>query len=119
MTHNDSSQFAVSLPHHKLDVYRLSLELVALIHNINIGSIKDRARAREASASCARNIAEGAGRTSAADKARVYGIARGECVEAIACVEVAFARGRCRACDLARVVALGGRISAMLARLIK
>lgn len=115
----DSVSYKVSLPHHRLDVYGLALEFVRLIHSIRIGTAKDRSQAREASASCARNIAEASGRPSAADRSRVFGIARGECIEAIASVEIAEAAGQCAPSDVARVLALGGRVSAMLSRLIK
>ncbi len=54
---------------------------------------------------------------SRADKARVYGIARGECGEAVACVELSGAKGGTAEADVVRVVALGSRVSAMLYRL--
>jgi four helix bundle protein len=114
MTHDN---FAVSLPHHRLHVWQLALELVRLVRSVEIGDADNRAQAREAASSCARNIAEGAGRQSRRDKARVYGIARGEAVECVAAVEIAGALGACAAADVARVVTLGGRVSAMLSRL--
>jgi len=108
----------ISLPHHRLEVYRLALDLVRLVASIRIGDAKCREEARKSAASAARNIAEGAGRWSAADKSRVYAIARGECVECIASVEIAGALGQCAIEDVARVTELGGRVSAMLSRLV-
>ena len=95
----------------------MALELVRLVHGIRIADAEDRRQARSAASSCARNISEGAARTSRGDKARVYGIARGECGEAVACVELSGAKGGTAEEDVARVVSLGSRVSAMLYRL--
>ncbi len=106
-----------SLPHHRLQVWQLALELVLLVHRIRIADAKDRQQAREAVSSCARNIAEGAARRSRADKARVYAIARGECGEAVASVELSGVKGGTADADVERVVELGSRVSAILYRL--
>ena len=106
-----------SLPHHRLQAWQLAQELVRLVYRIRIGDAEDRKQARSAASGCARNTAEGAGRVSRADKARVYGIARGECGECVANVELAAAKGACAERDVAAVVALGSRLSAMLYRL--
>ena len=106
-----------SLPHHRLEVWQLALELVRLVHQIRISDAEDRQQARKAASSCARNIAEGAARRSRADKARVYAIARGECGEAVASVELSGVKGSTPEADVQRVVALGSRVSAMLYRL--
>jgi four helix bundle protein len=107
----------VSLPHHTLHVWNLAIELVRLVRDTRIDDADNRAQAREAASSCARNIAEGAARSGARDKARVYAIARGEAVECVAAVEIAGALGACGEQDVARIVELGGRVSAMLSRL--
>ena len=107
----------VSLPHHSLQVWHLSMELVRLVGSITVRDIDNRNQAREAASSCARNIAEGAARSGARDKARVYAIARGEAVECVAAIEIAGAMGACASDDVARVIELGGRVSAMLSRL--
>ena len=106
-----------SLPHHRLQVWHCALELVRLVHRIRIADAEDRRQARAAASSCARNVAEGAARTSRADKGRVYGIARGECGEAVACVELSGAKGGTVVEDVQLVVELGSRVSAMLYRL--
>jgi four helix bundle protein len=108
-----------SLPHHRLQAWHVALELVRLVHSVRIGDSEDRNQARKAASACARNVAEGAARTSRADKARVYGIARGECGEAVASVELAGAKGACGAADVAAVLDLGSHLSAMLYRLTR
>jgi four helix bundle protein len=108
-----------TLPHHRLEAWHVALELVRLVHSLRVGDAADRDQARKAASACARNVAEGAARTSRGDKARVYGIARGEYGECVACVELAGAKGACRTEDVAAVVELGGRLSAMLYRLAR
>ena len=106
-----------SLPHHRLDAWHVAIDLVMLVQRTRIGDALDRQEARKAAAACARNVAEGAARVSRGDKARVYAIARGECGECVASVELAGARGACASADVAAVVAVGSRLSAMLYRL--
>ena len=65
------------------------------------------------------NIAEGAGRTTRADKARAFTIARGECVEAAAAIEIAALLGDASAEDARRVAVLADRVVAMLTGLIR
>ena len=113
----DGSQPPQSLPHHRLEVWHLSLELVKLVHRIQIGDADFRAEARSSVKGCISNIAEGAGRRSRADKQRVYAIARGEVGECISAIESAGAIGACAAQDVAAATQLGGRIAAMLWRL--
>ena len=66
----------------------------------------------------AANCAEGAGRVSRADKARAFTVARGECVEAAAAIEIAALLGDASAEDAHRVAVLADRVVAMLTRLI-
>ncbi len=54
-----------------MQVWHLSMELVRLVGGITVRDIDNRNQAREAASSCARNIAEGAARSGARDKARV------------------------------------------------
>jgi four helix bundle protein len=65
------------------------------------------------------NIAEGAARRSRADQARVWGIARGEVVEAVAAVEIAASCGDTSQTHVDACVALGRRVYALLTRLIR
>ena len=80
---------------------------------------EQRTQARSAAKSCARNVAEAAGRWSAADKSRVYAIARGELCEAVAAVEIAEALGSCAADEVAKVQTLGKRLCDVLSRLVR
>ncbi|HEY2514570.1 MAG TPA: four helix bundle protein [Polyangiaceae bacterium] len=107
-----------SLPHHKLIAYQVALEFLRVVHQTRIQDAEQRAQARKSAKSVVRNIAEGAGRWSRADKARVYAIARGELCEACAAVEIAVAIGCASSGDLAAVQALGKRLSDLLGRLI-
>ncbi len=93
------------------------MQLVRLVRGIEIGDAECRSQARAAAMSCARNIAEAAGRRSGADKRRVFSIARGEVGECVGAVETAQAIGACGQGETQAVVTLGSRISAMLWRL--
>ena len=73
---------------------------------------------RSAKSACL-NCAEGAGRVSRADKARAFAVARAECVEAAAAVEIAAACGDCAAGPAREVVVLADRLVAMLTRLCR
>jgi len=96
-----------TLPHENLIAYQVARELVVLVRDAKIADAKLRDQALRAATSACLNVAEGAGRTSAADKARVYGIARGEGCEAVAAVDVAAAAGWCTA-DAARAATACG-----------
>ena len=106
------------LPHHKLTAYQLALDLLRQVHAASIHDAEQRQQARASAKSAARNIAEGAGRWSRADKARVYAIARGEACEACAAVEIAQAIGAASAADVAAVQARAKRLCDVLSRLI-
>ena len=80
------------LDHEKLDVYRLSVELLALTLRILDGIPKPRRELRSqlerAAMSVPLNIAEGTGKPSPPDRARYYGIARGSALECGAILDV-------------------------------
>lgn len=103
-----------SLPHHRLFAWQLAIELAQLVTSIRIGDADNRKQARDAASSCGRNIAEAAAKGSAADARRVFAIARAECVECVAAVEIAGAIRTCNPTDVERVIALGARLSAVL-----
>ena len=75
-------------------------------------------RLRAAKSACL-NAAEGAGRVSRADKARVFGIARAEAGEAAAAVEIAVAAGDADEGALEAVLASADRFIAMMTGLIR
>src|SRR5882757_9663476 len=90
---------ALLLPHHKLIAYGVAVELLLAVKAANIRDAKLRDEAVRAAKGTCLNCAEGAGRVSRADKARVFAIARGEAAE--------------------RCVVIGNRVVALLTGLIR
>src|SRR5919204_6563915 len=82
-----------SLPQHRLIAYGVARDLVVAVVAARIRDSGLRDQALRAATSAVLNTAEGAGRVSAADKARAFAIARGEASEAAAAVDVAALRG--------------------------
>lgn len=80
------------LTFHKLAAYQYAIELLKLVleivRDIPRGHASDVDQLRRSAKSIARNIAEGAGRWSPADKVKHYGIARGEAVESACSLDV-------------------------------
>jgi four helix bundle protein len=108
-----------SLPHHRLIAYTVAVELLTEVQRAMIRDAELRKQALRAAKSACMNCAEGAGRVSRADKARVFGIARGEAVEAAAAVEIAAAAGDAAEEAAQRCVALADRLVALLTGLIR
>ena len=83
------------LEHEKLDVYTVALELharaCALLPGRTARVLRD--QLERASLGIVLNIAEGAGRRSAADKRRFYEMARGSATETAAITDVLRVRG--------------------------
>jgi four helix bundle protein len=75
----------------KLDVYQRSIEFLAFARRL-LGGAGDTAtfvdQLRRSAQSSPQNIAEGAGKTGRADKARYYAIARGSAMESAAHLDV-------------------------------
>ena len=107
--------------HHQLDVYGVALEVVVaarrLSERIPRGHRTLADHLLRAASSTVLLIAEGAHRRSAGDKRQRYSIARGECGEVAAAVEVAAALGLVDTSETAEVLEKAGRVSAMLLRL--
>jgi four helix bundle protein len=116
--HRQQHSLGSALPHHRLVVYRKSLELLAAIRAAQIRDAKLRDEALRAAKGTCLNIAEGAGRVTRADKARAYAIARGECVECVAAVEIAATAGDARPDAVAAVLSCGNEVYLMLGALI-
>jgi four helix bundle protein len=114
----DGNNFA-PFPHHKLLAYEVALEFVRLIHATHLSDAEMRKHGRSSAGSCARNLAEGAGRRSRADKRRCYSIAHGELCEAVSAVEIDRALGGCPAAELQAVYQLGSRLNAMVVSLTR
>jgi four helix bundle protein len=118
MSHQHHS-LGSSLPHHRLVVYRKALELLAAVRAAQVADAKLRDEALRAAKGTCLNIAEAAGRVTRADKARAYAIARGECVECVAAVEIAVAAGDAASEALSTVVDCGNEVYLMLGGLIR
>jgi four helix bundle protein len=84
-----------SLPHERLMAYQEARKLLSCVREAAISERKLRDQALRAAMSTCLNIAEAAGRVAAADKARVYAIARGEACEAGSALDIAQAAGVC------------------------
>ena len=117
MAANDPLPFA--LDHERLEVYRVALELHvlagSLVRGRGFGVLRD--QIERASLGIVLNIAEGAGRRSAADKRRFFEIARGSATETGAALHVLWLRkiGDPRGIREARSLAI--RVTQMLTRL--
>jgi four helix bundle protein len=107
------------LPHHKLQAFGVAMQLLEAVRAAGIRDAHLRDQAMRAAKSAALNAAEGAGRVSRADKARVFAIARAEAVEAAAAVEIAVAAGDAAQASLEAVLAPADRFVAMMTRLIR
>ena len=110
-------------PHEKLDCYRLATEVVE-----GVAKARDRLHGLpgEAGPQLIRaavriklGIAEAAGRQSMRDRARVFGIARGEACEAAAALEVAKLFGALSAAEAAGLRQRLVRVAQMLTRLAR
>jgi four helix bundle protein len=107
------------LPHHRLRAYGVAVELYRAVRGARIKDRVLRDQALRAAKSACANTAEGAGRVLRADKARCYGIARAEAVEAVALCEIAAEGGDAQAGAVALVVARGNHLYAMLSALVR
>lgn len=104
----------IPLPHEKLLAYQLALELLKQVQGMSIVDARLRDQILRAAESVCLNIAEGVGRVSDADKKRVYAIARGECCETAAAIDVARAAGDCDSAHGRAARDTAGRVYALL-----
>ena len=106
---------------HGPDVLRTARQLVVLVHKSTSlfprGHASLRDQLRRSAQSVYLNVAEAAGRRTLGDKRRAYDIARGECLEAMAAIDLAGLLGLMHPSDVARGFDLTDRTSAMLYRL--
>ena len=105
--------------HHKLLASGAAVELLQAVRAANIRDAKLRDEAMRSAKSACLNCAEGAGRVSRADKARAFAIARGECVEAAAAVEIAALSGDADPDAAQRCVILADRVVRLLTGFIR
>ena len=112
----------VMLSFQKLDVYQRAIEFLVLAHRVRNQMPKGHAdladQLRRAAQSIPQNIAEGAGRTSKADKAKYYTNARGSAMESAAHLDVMRVEELIVAEHYARGTELLERVVAMLTKLI-
>jgi four helix bundle protein len=106
-----------ALPHHRLRAYGAAVELLVAVRAAKVRDAGLRDQALRSAKSACLNVAEGAGRVSRADKARVFAIARAEAGEAAAAVEIAALSGDAE--DAAPVLAAANAVVAMLTGLIR
>ncbi len=109
----------IRLPHHRLLAYGVAIELLRAVRAAKVRDAGLRDQAMRAAKSACLNAAEGAGRVSRADKARVFGIARAEAGEAAAAVEIAVEAGDAEAAALGPVLENANRFIAMMTGLIR
>ncbi|MGH7437160.1 MAG: four helix bundle protein [Polyangiaceae bacterium] len=107
----------IRLPHHRLLAYGVAIELLRAVRGAKVRDAGLRDQAMRAAKSACLNAAEGAGRVSRADKARVFGIARAEAGEAA--VEIAVEAGDAEAAALGPVLDCANRFIAMMTGLIR
>jgi|JI10StandDraft_1071094.scaffolds.fasta_scaffold671601_1 four helix bundle protein len=117
---NDKAPSYAQFPHHALDAYWVSLDALvqadALAKKLprGYGPLAD--QLRRASQSAFLQLSEGAAR-SGADRAQRLRCARAEACEAAACVEALGRLNLATADEVANLLQLLGRLSAMLLRL--
>ena len=113
----------VVFPHHKLDAYRVALELAVaargLVATMPRGHAGLADQLSRASVSVVMNIAEGANRSGTGEKRQKFSIARGEVGEVAAGIELASALGLVPGAETAAALELASRVAAMLTRLIQ
>ncbi len=119
MTHPTTTGFA----HQRLDAFHAAMELTIGVERLAAdlprghADLKDQVR-RAASATM-RNITEGANRWAPRDKAARFVIARGECGECDAALEMIDRLGLAHSRNVAALRHLADRVGAMLTGLIK
>ncbi len=108
-----------SAPQHSLKAYGVAVKLVIAVRDAKASNAHLRDQAMRAAQSAALNAAEGAGRVTRADKARAFTIARGECVEACAAIEIARVCGSTSAARYEAVATIASELYAMLTALVR
>ena len=111
-----------SFPHHRLQAWATAADLAVACQRIAARiprgqrSLAD--QLARASQSTALLIAEGANRMGMGEKRQRYSLARGECGECAAALELAQRLGLAPALEVAAALALADRVGAMLTRLV-
>ena len=109
--------------HQRLDAFHVSMELTLGVERLakqlpqGYADLKD--QVRRAASSTTRNIAEGANRWGARDKAARFAIARGECGECDAALQMVAGLGLADPRMVRSLRGLADRVTAMLTGLIR
>ena len=110
-------------PHHKLDVYRVALELMVEVKELQERVPRGHRSLADHMMRAATNtvllIAEGANRRSVGHKRQRFGEARGECGEVAAGAEAVVALGLAPQAEGEAVMHRAGRVAAMLTGLLR
>ncbi len=107
------------LPHHRLHAFHVAKDFLLAVKDAEISDPQLRTETIKSAVSVVMNVCEGAARTSAGEKRRAFGTARGEAAEACGGIEIAAALGLIRPGSDERVIALGSRLCAMLTPLAR
>ena len=114
---------AFRFPHHRLDAYRVSLQLAASVHAVAAGIPRGRRSLADqmirASQSTVLLIAEGANRIHSGDKRHRYALARGECGECAAALEMVQVLGIVQTDSTTQALVLADRVGCMLTKLVQ
>lgn len=114
---------ATNFPHHRLDVYRLALEMARLAKQLadrvprGYRSFAD--HLQRAAGHTVLLIGEGANRYGAGQKRQRFSEARGECGESASAAELLSVLGLVPKADVHQYMTIADRVGAMLTRLIQ
>ena len=108
-----------AMPYERLEAFQAVKELLRIVREAKIADPHLRDQALRAAKSACLNTAEAAGRWTMADQKRVFGIARGEAMEAAASVEIAAAAGDCSLTSAQAALEAGRKANALLTGLIR
>ena len=109
----------IELPHERLVAYRVALDLLRQVQALHFADARLRDQVLRASKSVCLNIAEGVGRFSDGDRKRAYAIARGECCEVAAALDVASITADCDPLPLRAARDTAGRVYGLITGLIR
>jgi four helix bundle protein len=109
-------------PHQRLDAYHVAMQLrdgvEKLARDLPRGQADLKDQVRRAASATVRNLAEGANRVSPRDKIARFNIARGECGECDAALEMAERDGLGETGQIRKLRTLTARVGAMLYGLV-
>jgi four helix bundle protein len=109
----------VELPHEKLIAYQFALQLFQQIQDLRLPEAKLRDQVLRASRSVCLNMSEAIGRCTDAERKRSYSIARGECLEVAAALDLARVAKECDPASGQKARETAGRVYALLTGLIR